>query len=308
MTRSVGTHRSATTDRPIRGSGVLTVQASGLGVTLQDLGRPGYAHLGVGRSGTMDVPAARLANRLVGNPEGAVLIERVTLGPPVVFDITAPVTFAATGAPTELVIDGVRHSAFAAVTAHAGARVHWLHRDAGMYAYLAVSGGLEPERVLGSASTDTLSGIGPAPLRAGVRIPLGHAPRAYEPVDVAHPPATPDGPVTLRVVRGPRAYWFADSTVLAENTWTVTPASNRVGIRLAGPPLSRSQVGELPSEGVALGSLQVPPDGRPILFTADHPVTGGYPVAGVVVAADLPKAVQARVGEALRFRFVDVAW
>jgi allophanate hydrolase subunit 2 len=109
--------------------------------------------------------------------------------------------------------------------------------------------------------------------------------------------------VALRVLPGPREDWFDAEAleVLTGSEYRVTPASNRTGLRLAGPALGRVRAGELPSEGMVTGAIQVPPDGQPILLLADHPVTGGYPVIGVVVTADLGQAAQLRPGQPVRF-------
>jgi allophanate hydrolase subunit 2 len=155
---------------------------------------------------------------------------------------------------------------------------------------------------LGSRSTDRLSGLGPAPLRDGDTLPLG-PPAA--PGDRVEEPELPDEP-TLRLRPGPRADWFAAGALdlLATGAHTVSVDSDRVGLRLTGPALTRAHERELPSEGLVLGAVQVPADGRPVLFLADHPTTGGYPVIGVVHPEDVPLAAQARPGTRLRFRVV----
>jgi biotin-dependent carboxylase-like uncharacterized protein len=173
----------------------------------------------------------------------------------------------------------------------------------GLRAYLAVRGGVAVPPVLGSRSTDALSGLGPAPLAAGDRLPVGDL-AADEPlVDVAPVASLPDRPV-LRVLPGPRRDWLADTAwaALRDAAWTVSADSDRVGLRLTGPRLARARDDELPSEGLVPGAVQVPPDGAPVLFLADHPVTGGYPVLAVVVTADLPVAAQLRPGDVVRFR------
>jgi biotin-dependent carboxylase-like uncharacterized protein len=185
---------------------------------------------------------------------------------------------------------------------------------AGLRSYLAVRGGLAVPAVLGSRSTDTLSGLGPAPLAAGTSLPVGavghgHVVGDPEPSTLATPGG--DGVSTLRVTPGPRADWFAPAALqaLADGDWSISTQSNRIGLRLEpGPgqqPLQRTREGELASEGTATGSLQVPPSGLPVLFLADHPVTGGYPVIAVVVPEDLPAAAQLVPGTAVRFVAVD---
>jgi allophanate hydrolase subunit 2 len=177
----------------------------------------------------------------------------------------------------------------------------------GVRSYVGLSGGVDAEPVLGSRATDLLSGLGPAPLRDGDRLPLGVAgapgPDGFVPaVDAARWQAPPQE-LVLPVVFGPRADWFTDDALrgLVSRTYRVSPASNRIGLRTEGPALDRADGGELPSEGMPSGAVQVPPEGRPVLFLADHPVTGGYPVIGVVADEALPGAAQAPPGTPVRF-------
>jgi len=179
----------------------------------------------------------------------------------------------------------------------------------GLRSYVAIGGGVDVRPVLGSRAADCLSGLGPAPLRPGNWLPVGRPrSRPEEPPGVRPgrtEPAVPgSGPVELRVITGPRDDWFSAAALdaLAGGTYVVNSASNRTGLRLTGPELGRSRQGELLSEGMATGSLQVTHDGQPILLLADHPTTGGYPVIGVVVSADLGRAAQLRPGQQVRFR------
>jgi allophanate hydrolase subunit 2 len=166
-----------------------------------------------------------------------------------------------------------------------------------------VRGGLDCKLTLGSASTDILTGLGPRPLRRGQRLAIGPAPAAFPDVDVAPIPALELEP-RLGIVFGPRADWFSAAArrALTAAVYTVSDTSNRIGLRLLGPELSRVRDGELGSEGMVAGALQVPPAGNPILLLADHPTTGGYPVIAVLATADLPVAGQLRPGQRLRFR------
>ncbi len=280
---------------------MLTVLAPGPLATVQDRGRAGWAAIGVTRSGAADRSAAALANRLVGNDPSAALVEVTAGGLRVRAERT--VLVAVTGAPAPLALDGRAAPLNAPLTLRPGAALSLGLPPVGLRSYLAVRGGVDVPAVLGSRSTDTLSGLGPAPLQAGDVLPVG-ALSADEPVvDVAavRPPSVE--PV-VRVLPGPRRDWLQPGawTSLVSAAWTVSPDSNRVGLRLAGPRLSRARDDELPSEGLVPGALQVPPDGAPVLFLADHPVTGGYPVAAVVVTADLPAVAQLRPGDVLRFR------
>jgi biotin-dependent carboxylase-like uncharacterized protein len=280
---------------------VLTVLATGPLATVQDRGRPGYAAIGVPRAGAADAPAAELANRLVGNTDEAAVVEVTAGGLRVRAGRTLLV--ALTGAPAPVTVGGRPAPFGAPLTLVPGAELAVGMPPVGLRTYLAVRGGIDVPPVLGSRSTDTLSGLGPAPLEPGDRLPVGTL-QAEEPfVDVA-PIRRPSSAPALRVLPGPRRDWLdpAAWTALTTQPWTVTADSNRVGLRLAGPALTRTREDELPSEGLVAGAVQVPPDGAPVLFLADHPVTGGYPVLAVVTTADLPAAAQLRPGDTLTFR------
>ncbi|ROT28244.1 biotin-dependent carboxyltransferase family protein [Micromonospora sp. HM5-17] len=268
--------------------------------TVQDLGRPGHAHLGVPRSGAVDLPAHRLANRLVGNPPEAATIETTVTG--VAVRLSHPGTVAVTGAWAPVTVDGRPASWSAPVSVRAGAVVEVGAAIRGVRSYLAVAGGIAVPPVLGSRATDLLSGLGPAPLVAGDRFPLGEIVGPPAPVDVA-PTRGLAEEVTLRVLPGPRADWFTAEApdILTTGHYVVSTASNRIGIRLDGPALPRRITAELRSEGVVLGAVQVPAAGTPVIFLADHPTVGGYPVFGVVHPDDLPQAAQAAPGTPVRF-------
>lgn len=280
----------------------IEVLASGILATVQDLGRPGQAAIGVGRSGAADRRSFTLANRLVGNPEHAAGIE-VTLGGLAV-RADSHSTVAVTGAPCPLTVDGTPQPVNAVLHLSPGAELRFGQPAAGLRSYLAVRGGLDVPRELGSASTDMMSGLGPPRLTPGTMLRVGGAATGLPTVDVA-PVAGPSADaVTLRVLLGPRDDWFVPDAVesLWRNGFRVSSDSDRVGIRLTGEPLVRRRTDELPSEGMVPGALQVPPSGLPTLFLADHPVTGGYPVIGVVVTADVDLAAQLRPGQVVRFR------
>jgi biotin-dependent carboxylase-like uncharacterized protein len=280
---------------------VLTVLAPGPLATIQDDGRPGWASIGVTRSGAADRASAALANRLVGNDPTAAVVE-VTAGGLRVRAERA-VLVAVTGAPAPLDVDGKPAPLDAPLTLRPGAVLTLGMPAIGLRSYLAVRGGIDAPSVLGSRSTDSLSGLGTAPLKDGDRLPIGTLAAGEPIVDVAAV-ARPQPRPVLRVLPGPRRDWFEPAAWAALTTedWTVTADSDRVGLRLNGPLLGRERDGELPSEGLVPGALQVPPDGAPVLFLADHPVTGGYPVLAVVVTADLPFAGQLRPGDVVRFR------
>lgn len=273
--------------------------------TVQDLGRPGHAAIGVGRGGAADRSALRLANRLVGNDEGAAALEVVLGGP--LLRAHGTLVVAVAGAPCPLTVrhDGRSRTfaAYAPVHVRSGAELRLGPATTGLRAYLAVRGGLDVAPALGSRSTDLLAGLGPPPVRPGDLLPVGLSTLGQPVVDHAPVAPPPAGAVALRVLPGPRADWFASSTLddLCATPYDVLSESDRVGIRLSGPPLARVREEELPSEGTVRGALQVPPSGAPTLLLADHPVTGGYPVPAVVVAADVDRAAQLRPGQQVRF-------
>jgi len=280
---------------------VLTVLAPGPRATVQDRGRPGWAAIGVPRSGAADRAAHDLANRLVGNRPEAATVEVTAGGLRVRAERT--LLLAVTGAPAPIDLAGRPAAANAPLTLPAGAVLTLGVPPRGLRSYLAVRGGVDVPPVLGSRSTDSLSGLGPAPLAAGDRLGVGSLAGEEPVVDVAAVAPVPERPV-LRVLPGPRRDWLAPAAwaALTGQEWQVSADSDRIGLRLTGPRLERARTGELPSEGLVAGAIQVPPDGGPVLFLADHPVTGGYPVLAVVVTADLGLAAQLRPGDVVRFR------
>lgn len=293
--------------------------AAGLVVTradrpalFQDHGRGGHADQGVSRSGALDRGALHLANLCVGNPADSAAIE-INYGG-LALRADRPITVAVAGAPTPLSIKtetGERTGApfqqpFAL---DAGDELVLDPPASGVVSYLAIRGGFEAEQVLGSASTDTLARLGPAPIVAGSVLVPAHRPAwAVQPGPHAPLPlGSTVGTVILDVLPGPRADWFEDQAIalLLSQDWAVTPDSSRIGMRLAGElPLTRKVPGELASEGTVAGAIQVPHNGQPLVFLADHPLTGGYPVIAVVAAHHHDLAGQVPIGSRLRFRSV----
>ncbi|APE20394.1 MULTISPECIES: biotin-dependent carboxyltransferase family protein [Streptomyces] len=280
---------------------VAVVRAGAL-TTVQDLGRVGYAHLGVPRSGALDPAAVRLVNRLVGNPETAAVLETTVNG--CALRPRRAVTVAVGGAPCPVRVDGRPAAWGTAVRVPAGSVLEVGAAVRGVRTYVGFGGGIDVAPVLGSRSADLLSGLGPPPLTEETVLPLGAAPGTAlrGAGDVPPWPGPPDE-LVLRVRLGPRDDWFTAEALrtFATRAYRVSPASNRIGLRLEGPALDRALPGELASEGMVLGAVQVPPDGRPVVFLADHPTTGGYPVVGVVREADLGAAAQAVPGTRVRF-------
>lgn len=285
----------------------LAVLRTGPLAVVTDLGRPGNAHLGVPRSGALDPAALRLANRLVGNPEGQAGLE-VLLGG-LELRAEAACAVAVTGTPVEVWWRGERGDRRAvgshrAIYLRGGDRLELGVPDAGLRCYLACSGGLDVPAELGSRSTDLLSGLGPPKLSDGDRLALGEPgdlPADAGPIPVHVPPPLLSVPVLL----GPRDDWFVDPAgALRARVWTVGSASNRIGLRLSGEALARvpeRDGAELPSEPMLPGAVQVPPSGQPVVFLADAPTTGGYPVVGVVPEPTLGALAQARPGSRIRF-------
>lgn len=279
----------------------VTITQRGALATIQDLGRYGHAAEGIAPSGALDAPALRLANRLLGNPDGAPAVE-VLLGG-LHFTANEGVWFAVTGADVSVLLDGIHVPARTAVYAHKGAEVQLALVAAGARVYLAFRGGIDTPLVAGSAATDTMAGLGPAPLVDGDVLQLGAEPAGDVPMVDVVPWSVQQTVSEVRVHKGPRFDWFATeawSELLAAD-WTVSTDANRIGVRLDGPSLERDHIGELPSEGMVPGSIQLPPSGRPTVLLADGPVTGGYPVIGVVDTRDLHIFAQVKPGDHVRF-------
>lgn len=280
----------------------IEVLAPGALALVQDLGRPGLAHLGVGTAGAADRAAHALADRLVGNPPHAATLEIAVGGARLRFPQGAWI--AVTGAWGALTIDGGPVEPHTATPVPAGAIVDLPLAAHGIRYYLAVRGGVDVPPVLGSRSRDTLAALGPAPLRAGDELPIGPEPTTPVPaIDVVPVDPPTNGAIELVAHPGPRLDWFAAGTwrrVLA-GPWTVSARSDRTGLRLDGPALERLDALELPSEGMLPGAVQVSPDGAPTVLAVDAPVTGGYPVAAVVTRDSLDRLAQARPGQAIRF-------
>ena len=273
----------------------------GPSTTIQDLGRPGLAHLGVTRSGAADRTSLRLANRLAGNPEGAPALENTYGG--LSFTVSQDRYVAITGAAVDVRVDGRIVDEPTRIRLAAGRALTLGRPRFGLRTYVAVAGGLAVSRVFGSAATDFLSGLGPGPVTAGDTLALGEVADPPElPVELAVS-RLPSATIDLAFRCGPRDTLFParDRATLVNSLWTISPHCNRVGARLIGPRFTVGSLG-LPSEGMAPGAIQVPPAGEPIVFLADHPVTGGYPVVGVVTDRDIDLLAQAPPGTAVRFR------
>jgi biotin-dependent carboxylase-like uncharacterized protein len=283
----------------------LEVLAAGPLTLVQDLGRVGFAAVGVGRSGAVDRGAFRLGARLLAQPYTAAALE-VTFGGLSV-RARGNVMLVLTGAPSPADVDG-RGVGFGGPFTLADGQILTLGAPpVGLRTYVSVRGGVNVPPVLGSRASDTLSGLGPEPLRTGDVVPVGPPPADFPNVDQAPTSALPSETLVLRALRGPRDDWLADPDALTATQWTASSRSDRVGMRLVGEPLQyhvSRQGQELPSEGVVRGSIQVPPAGEPVVFLADHPVTGGYPVVAVLVDEAMDQAAQAVPGQQIRIVLV----
>jgi biotin-dependent carboxylase-like uncharacterized protein len=284
--------------------------------TVQDLGRRGRGHQGVARSGAFDQHSHRLANRLVGNDIAAATIE-VLFGP-CEFEAIGDLVLSVTGTDVPLHVDRrelapeMPNGGHWVTTREVGCNVAFVLRSGarlrigvpthGLRTYLSVREGFAVDPVLGSRSYDSLGQIGPLPLRSDDLLPVGDVPLTEAWFEVA-PQRLPIDPTAIPLLLGPRHDWLsADALSALESlTWTIDPASNRTGIRFAGPVLERRQ-GELPSEAMIPGAVQLPPNGLPIVLGPDGGTTGGYPVIGVVPQSGLDALAQRRPGAPVRFR------
>ena len=281
----------------------LEVRHTGPLALVEDLGRPGLAHIGVTRSGAADRRAHRLANRLLVNPEDRATIE-VTLGGFSARVLGGGLDITVTGADARPAIDGIPFGINSVAHIREGQVVSLGVPRSGLRSYLGVRGGIAVAPILGSRSYDTLSSIGPPPLRPGDALPVGEPAGNFPEVEQAPVAAISEGLVALRVMRGPRDDWCADPDALVRSTWLVSERSDRVGVRLSGAALEhRWPARQLPSEGAIRGAIQVPPNGQPVILGTDHPVTGGYPVIGVVIDDDVDSLAQLRPGQPVRLRW-----
>lgn len=268
--------------------------------TVQDLGRPGFKRIGVSPGGAADPIAARVANRLVGNPDDAALLECCTTGPLLKFHEAARVAWLGwadprSGQPVEL---------------KAGGELDLRGRMRALRGYVAVAGGIDVPLVMGSRATDVRAGFGGCDgrlLATGDRLAIGQPADGPEPGEwMVAWPQTQSGMIELRYLKGMQAEWFdRESRETFRNAvFQMSPVSDRMGARLDGPQLTLAEIRDMVSQPVVAGSVQVPPDGKPIVLMAERQTIGGYPQIGHVISADLPKLARAWPGTRLRFREV----
>jgi antagonist of KipI len=266
--------------------------------TVQDLGRFGYAHFGISASGAADPLALRAGNLLVGNAENAPALEMTLTGGEFGFERAAVI--ALTGSDF-----GSSVPMWQPVEIRPGEIVRSGPARHGARCYLSVRGGLDVPLIMGSASVHVMTGVGGRPLRAGDVLPIGDT-CVRRPRKPALGVPSHHGMAYLRATAGPQARWFGEELYTAG--YRVSEESNRMGIRLRGPalppPALLSQDGHMITEGVALGAVQAPPDGQPIVLFVEHQTTGGYPKPANVISADFWRLGQLRPRDEVRFERV----
>ena len=281
--------------------------------TFQDLGRTGFQHQGIPVSGVMDERSHRLASVLVGNAPFEATLEVTLMGPTLQFD--GPTVIAVCGADLGATLGGKALPLATPVVVVAGDQLSFGKRVSGLRAYVAVAGGYALQPVMGSTSTYVRGGFGGAhgrPLQKGDHIAVRYAREASSlevrgpmfPEEVQRPPGAP-----LRIVPGREWEAFEPRArqAMTEQSFRISPRSDRMGCRLDGEALHLTQPLELQSEAVSFGTIQVPPDGLPIVLMADRQTTGGYPRIANVAAVDLPRLAQAMAGEPVRFEWILLA-
>jgi antagonist of KipI len=288
----------------------IRVEAPGMFTTVQDLGRERYGALGVSAAGAADALALRVGNRLVGNVDSAAALEMTLLGGTFLFAEKTSIAIA--GADFGATVDGAPLEMWTAIEVIPGQTLRCGSSRDGARCYLCVGGGIAVESVMGSAATHVMSGLGGFHGRAlckGDEIQIGEAAAEFRARRVMHEARAQLSPrKVLRVTEGPQGDWFADQAQHAfyREPYRVSDDSNRMGLRLEGAAVSATQSrGEMITEGVALGAVQIPESGQPILLFVDQQTTGGYPKIANVIAADMPSVGQLRPRDAVRFERVE---
>jgi biotin-dependent carboxylase-like uncharacterized protein len=287
----------------------IVVEAPGLFTTVQDLGREGFGPLGVSASGAADAISLRIGNRLVGNPEGAAALEMTLVGGAFTFEQAAVI--AVTGADFEPSSHGTPLPLWTPLAVQEGQLVALGPSRSGARAYLCVQGGIAVEPFLGSASTHVLSGLGGfkgRALRKGDRLELGKANSIFRRKSLSPKALEKLQPrKVIRITDGPQSDWFTNAAwkIFCESTFRVTEQSNRMGIRLDGPPIPLASR-EMITEGVSLGAIQVPASGQPIILFVEQQTTGGYPKIANVISADLHSLGQLRPRDVIRFERIEM--
>ena len=289
----------------------MVVETPGLFTTVQDLGREGFAPMGVSASGAADPISLRIGNRLVGNPQSAAGLEMTLVGGAFAFERAAVI--ALTGADFGPLANGIPLPTWTSIEIQGGQTVTLGSSRSGARAYLCIRGGIAVEPFLGSASTHVLSGLGGfegRALRKGDRLDLGAALPLFRTRTLSPQMLERLQPrKVIRVTDGPQGDWFASSSwkIFCESTFRVTEQSNRMGIRLEGPPIPLDASREMITEGVSLGAIQVPPSGQPIILFVEQQTTGGYPKIANVISADVHSLGQLRPRDSIRFERIEMS-
>ena len=293
----------------------IEILATGIQTLLQDNGRIGQAELGISESGAMDKAALHSANRILGNPTNEAVLE-ITQGG-FKARINSAMIIAVTGASCEIKVTTVSGESYFAhmyqpIQLEQGDIVHLGNAQYGVRSYVAVRGGLQIQPILASCSFDTLAQVGPNPLKVGQTLAIKNS-QTFNALSLNETPVISypckDDVVELDIMFGPRTDWFTQQAIqqLTSQLWQVTPASNRIGLRLLGEiSLEREKQQELPSEGTCMGAIQIPANGQPVLFLNDHPLTGGYPVIAAVCNYHLDLAGQIPVNAKIKFNPIGV--
>jgi len=288
----------------------LTVLSPGLLTTVQDLGREGYGAIGVSASGAADMLSLRIGNKLLGNLEGTAGLEMTLLGG--AFQFSGETWVAITGSDFGAALDGQAVLPYTVFKVSLGQTLQFGPTKSGARAYLCVRGGIDLPKTLGSRSTHLLSGLGGLDgraLRKGDILPIGDDSRcgtASYNSTTWHDLAIKRG--AIRVTKGPQWENFPSAARIKflEQTYIVTEEANRMGIRLTGTRYELESAGELITEGVSLGAIQVPPSGQPIILFVEQQTTGGYPKLANVIAVDFPTVGQLRPRDEVRFELVSI--
>jgi antagonist of KipI len=289
----------------------ILVEAPGLSTTVQDLGREGFGPIGVSASGAADPISLRIGNRLVGNLEGTAALEMTLMGGAFRFERAAVI--ALTGADFGPCLDSTSLPMWTPIEIQKGQTLTLGPSCSGARAYLCIQGGIAVDLLLGSASTHVLSGLGGfegRALRRGDRLELGTANSLFRKRSLSPKALERLQPrKVIRVTDGPQSDWFANSSwkIFCESTFRVAEQSNRMGIRLEGPPIPLDPSREMITEGVSLGAIQVPPSGQPIILFVEQQTTGGYPKMANVILADLHSLGQLRPRDAIRFERIEMS-
>jgi len=286
---------------------MILVEAPGLFTTVQDLGRMGFGSIGVSPSGAADSLALRAGNRLLGNREGAAALEMTLAGG--IFFFPNGAVAALAGSDFNATLDDAAVFPWQAFHIRPGGRLRTGHTRSGARCYLCVRGGIEVEPFLGSASTHVLSGLGGFQgrrLKNGDILSIANCQKTEPKPHLALPDVLMPRK-TLRVTDAPQSGWFSEAarSIFYGSGYTVTEEANRMGLRLEGPAIPAPGGGQMITEGVALGAVQIPSGGKPIILFVEQQTTGGYPKIANVISADMSSVGQLRPRDEIRFERVD---